>query len=70
MVSSVTETGFFFPKALPAAGSTKSMKNLHNIGKKFQRPKNIFFYKKVQLQYLLNDILDNSAENIAVWLRK
>lgn len=28
-----------------------------------------FFYKKVQLQGLLNDLLDGSAENLVVWLK-
>lgn len=45
-VSSVTGTGFFFPKALPAAVSTKSMKNLHNIGKNFKGPKTFSFTRK------------------------
>lgn len=46
------------------------MKNLHNIGKISKPPPNIFFHKKVQLHYLLGNLLDNSAENIVVRLRK
>lgn len=50
--------------------SIKPMKNLHNIGKISKPPPNIFFHKKVQLHYLLGNLLDNSAENIVVRLRK
>lgn len=47
------------------------MQNPHR--QNVQRPKNknfFFFYKKVQLQGLLNDLSDSCAENLVVWLRK
>lgn len=48
------------------------MQNPHNIGKMFKGQEIIFFSftRKVQLQGLLNDLLDSSAENLVVWLRK
>lgn len=49
------------------------MQNPHNIGKMFKGQEKIFFfffYKKVQLQGLSNDLRDSSAENLVVWLRK
>lgn len=45
------------------------MQNPHR--QNVQRPrKEFFFYKKVQLQGLLSDLLDSSADNLAVWLRE
>lgn len=49
------------------------MQNPHNIGKMFKGQEKTFFFsftRKVQLQGLLNDLLDSSAENLVVWLRK
>lgn len=45
------------------------MQNPHT-GKMFKGQEKNFFYKKVQLQGLLNDLRDSSAENLVVWLRK
>lgn len=50
------------------------MQNSHR--QNIQKPGKTFFvcffnfYKKVQLQALWNDLLDSSAENLAVGLRK
>lgn len=47
------------------------MQNPHNIGKNVQRPrKKILLQESATAGSVLNDLLECSAENLVVWLRK